>query len=132
MPKLDKNKILFDASRLSADDIRKTLIESADLKYENRVKVLRLDLINKALSGIIIKKTKELAEEMGANLHDKGTQKRLSEWLEDMRINGIEHPEFWDVCARFLMRALRGELLDSRQEYPAHHDSKSRLLKSLS
>jgi hypothetical protein len=128
---LNDHEEIFKLSKITADELRNKLKECTGLGFENRHRMLKYENITKTLLTILDTRNGKPMGEIRANLNDSGTAKRVNEWLEDFRVNGMEHPEFWTVCSRFLMRALRGELKDDRQEYPRHEESKKTLMASL-
>ncbi len=128
---LNDREDLFKLSRISEDEFREKLKEHAGLKFDNKQRMLQYDNIRHALLSILETRKGSHIDEIRANLDDPGTARRLNEWLEDLKVNGIDHPELWSVCSRFLMRALRGELVNARQQYPSHEESKKKLMASL-
>ncbi len=125
---LNNREVFFNLSKISAIELREKLKVFAGLKYENKPRMLQQENVYRTVLSIIENREGDLIAEIKFNLNDQGTVRRINEWLDDLRVNGIAHPELWTVCARYLMRALRGELKDGRQEYPSHLESKKRLM----
>ena len=122
---------LFSLSKISEIELREKLKQFAGLQFENKHRMLQQENVYRTVLSIIEQREGAPVAEIKSNLNDPGTVRRIDEWLDDLRVNGIAHPELWTVCSRYLMRALRGELTDARQEYPSHMESKKNLMEYL-
>lgn len=129
---LGNSEEFFKLSRISKDELFEKLKESAELQHKGDLGMLKLENVMSSVCRIVRERQGIAMDEIKKNLENPETVKRIEEWLDDLRMNGINHPELKIVCSRFLTRALRGELTDARQEYPSLADSKKKLMEYLS